>query len=845
MVLYPLAQCRGVLELRRVELIGNLLEDIELPVHLQPVAFADIGDPPVVAESAVQAGSAEPLLHRRQGGVLDGELLVEPLDHVVREMPLVVVNQEILPVEVQRPVLIRRVRGYLGPEGHGACGGVPAIEPEGRTCGPDGPQQGPQVRLAVLPVLAEVKVVGVHVIGNQLVHAVAVQVHALGIVLHPGQEDRPALLVQIVVFMGEGPFPVICVVGDAEAVVAQKVAEEGGAVVPARPGEEGPEGRGEGASGYVLDPGVDPAAALEEHQDVVSQDAVRVLQAPQHLRGAIGEGKRLRLLGLIGLQAVQGDGDGGVPAGAVRRFQALAGKDRLPDTVDYLIHQGHALGPALLYLRGPVGAADAILILPVAAQNLHVSGQVIRLQIELVDGTEPAHGVREAGGQGVGHPPVDPQQLAVLQVEMLRRVLRGVDDQLGHNAAVRSAVVFQLLCQSGHGLVHVVEAGRFGGRGFGPGEGDGTHQRRQGHGGEEGPAQIDRVLRHAGDPVLELALPRRHGGGGEKGIRRGFPHGDEGEKRPAIGHPLRLPQPPEGPLVTGQLAVRPGGQGRPPDQGVEPVDRQAHGPEQGPEGVQVPGVGLLMSQDVPEAVRALEGGGGQVNGGAEQPEEAGGGEALLHQIDPAGGALHGIGPPGPAELSPEEKIGEDQPAGHDGTAGVPDRGQKVRQGNLPLIGPNAFRRVSHGILVVKSVGAVRRGGADGHRRSVVRSVKIAAVRPPGCYGVRRNVQGLHPVRRGLRRRQQAEARRREVHRHQQPQQHQPPEGVLGPAGEDLPKQPPEGQQRQDQRRGGQQDFLHVSSPPALSRMADSSAMSDSDSRRLSTMALIISPRLPP
>ena len=225
MILNPLAQRRGVLELRRVELIGNLPEDVELPVHLQPVAFADAGDPPVIAKSAVQAGGVEPLLHRRQGGVLDGELLVEPLDHVVREMPLVVVDQKAFPVEVQRSVQIRRVRGYLGPEGHGAAGGVPAVETEIRAHGPDGPQQGPQVRLVVLPVPAEVKVVGVHVIGNQLVHAVAVQVHALGIVLHPGQEDGPALLVQIVIFVGEGPGAVVCVVGDAEAVVSQEIAE--------------------------------------------------------------------------------------------------------------------------------------------------------------------------------------------------------------------------------------------------------------------------------------------------------------------------------------------------------------------------------------------------------------------------------------------------------------------------------------------------------------------------------------------------------------------------------------------------------------------------------------------
>ena len=219
--------------------------------------------------------------------------------------------------------------------------------------------------------------------------------------------------------MGDGPGSVVGVVGDAKAVVAQKVAEQGGAVVPARAGEEGPEGRGEGAPGQVLDPGVDSAAALEEHQSVLTQNVVRVVQAPQHIWGAVGEGKRLRLLGLIGLQAVQGDGDGGVPAGAVRRFQALAGKDRLPDTVDYLIHQGHALGPALLYLRGPVGAADAILILPVAAQNLHVSGQVIRLQIEPVEGTEPAHGLFQIGGQQIDRPPVDPEEFSFFQVKEL------------------------------------------------------------------------------------------------------------------------------------------------------------------------------------------------------------------------------------------------------------------------------------------------------------------------------------------------------------------------------------------------------------------------------------------
>ena len=59
------------------------------------------------------------------------------------------------------------------------------------------------------------------------------------------------------------------------------------------------------------------------------------------------------------------------------------------------------------------------------------------------------------------------------------------------------------------------------------------------------------------------------------------------------------------------------------------------------------------------------------------------------------------------------------------------------------------------------------------------------------------------------------------------------------------KSQPQQQDRQDQHGRCQQDLFHVLSPPAFSKMADSSAMSASVSWRLSTMALIIRPRLPP
>ena len=92
--------------------------------------------------------------------------------------------------------------------------------------------------------------------------------------------------------------------------------------------------------------------------------------------------------------------------------------------------------------------------------------------------------------------------------------------------------------------------------------------------------------------------------------------------------------------------------------------------------------------------------------------------------------------------------------------------------------------------------------------------------------------------------QDAEIRRRELDREQQPQQHEPPQGVLHPPGDFLMEEPPHHQQGQNQGGGRQQDFLHFP-PPAFSRIADSSAISASLSPRLSAMALIMSPKLPP
>ena len=116
-----------------------------------------------------------------------------------------------------------------------------------------------------------------------------------------------------------------------------------------------------------------------------------------------------------------------------------------------------------------------------------------------------------------------------------------------------------------------------------PGEGGGTEDGHRAEHGEDRHGRRTAAGGDAADALPELALPRRHGGGGEHGVRAA--HGDQGEQGLAVGDALPLPQAAEGALVTGQLAVAAGGVGGDPDQGIEPVDREAEAADQAPEGV--------------------------------------------------------------------------------------------------------------------------------------------------------------------------------------------------------------------------------------------------------------------
>ena len=190
----------------------------------------------------------------------------------------------------------------------------------------------------------------------------------------------------------------------------------------------------------------------------------------------------------------------------------------------------------------------------------------------------------------------------LLEIDVLRPLIEGgqklvVDIQSHH--VVHGIVVEELFIEIGQ-LVAGEGADLLR---LGPGEGDGADPGDQSQGQEQRRRPGLTPLGDAGDPVLQLPLARRHGGGGQQRGAGPLPHRDQGQQRPAVGDALVLSQGPDGGLVAGQLPVGLGDGGGRPHQGVEPVHRQAHAPQKGPQGVPVPGVGGLMGQHVPQPLR--------------------------------------------------------------------------------------------------------------------------------------------------------------------------------------------------------------------------------------------------
>ena len=235
-----------------------------------------------------------------------------------------------------------------------------------------------------------------------------------------------------------------------------------------------------------------------------------------------------------------------------------------------------------------------------------------------------------------------------------------------------------------------------------PGEGYRAHNRRCRQSGQEGGALHFAALRNAGNPLLQPPLVGGHGGRRQQRVPGASLHGNQPQQGPPVRDPLLLPQRAQGQLVTGELAVLLGRPGRQPYQGVEPVYGQTYAPEQGPQGVPLPCVGLLVGQHVAQTLLILQGGGSQVDGGPEQPEEARGHQSLLHQIRRAPAALQLQGEPPAPQHPPEPQVGHDQPQGHAPHAAVPDGPEDSPQIDLPPV----FGLAGHLVFIGDGAGIV-------------------------------------------------------------------------------------------------------------------------------------------
>ena len=331
-----------------------------------------------------------------------------------------------------------------------------------------------------------------------------------------------------------------------------------------------------------------------------------------------------------------------------------------------------------------------------------------------------------------------------------------------------------------------------------------------------------------------------------RAIRRARRH--QRQKGPAVVQALCLPQPPYGPSVTGQLAV-PAAEGRrQPDHGVKPIDRQAEGPRKGPDVVPVAVVGVLVGQDVPRTGR-LQGRPVEVDGRAQQPKEARGGQLLycIYPQPPLSGSRRQVQRPAQtAQPQGEEQVAHPQGRGHQNRPRQPD---PDRQPGRRDPGGFSARRGLFGGRLRDVLGPLSKGGAVpvGRRQSAggPRRGPIQVRQGPEDSG---GAGDLRPVQQDLpqirRRPRHAHRRGKEASGNQQAGRHQQPQGVLQPRRDPPPQQAAQQNDHQDQHPGGQKALHHASSPLARSNMALSAWRSSSVRPRPSAMVFTSSPTLP-
>ena len=312
-----------------------------------------------------------------------------------------------------------------------------------------------------------------------------------------------------------------------------------------------------------------------------------------------------------------------------------------------------------------------------------------------------------------------------------------------------------------------------------------------------------------------------HGGGGQQRGARCAP-GNQLHQAAAVVPPPGFFHGQGDRLVTGQLTVPLGDRRRPPDQRVEPVRRQHKAAQRAPDMVPVAVMGGFVGQHKLQPVGALQRRRIQIDGRMKQPVQAGTGQVLA-EVDrpPAGGRRVDFQQTaGPAQPQRKPQVGPDQRPAGEQRARRPDDRQQRRRIQRP------FRVLWGGCSGIRTAAGKTRLGAAGFGRlgrGGIGFVLHDRIHRGGqCFAplrlCRSHQTDLRGVRQGV---QHAGPALGQADRQQQPQQHQPPQGVLHPAADPPGQQRPRRQHRQNQQAGGDEQFhlvpLFLSATPQPSR----------------------------
>ena len=216
-------------------------------------------------------------------------------------------------------------------------------------------------------------------------------------------------------------------------------------------------------------------------------------------------------------------------------------------------------------------------------------------------------------------------------------------------------------------------------------------------------------------------------------------------------------------------------------------------------------VGQLVLQHMGADLGALRRLRGQIDGGPEASEDAGGGHRLGHiHGKQAGGNIQHI-PPFP-KLKGQMDIAGDDDGGHHCHAAEPDAKKE-------LIQIQSLGLPDHGVgFLFDGVG----GDGPGLGGVLCRDLpvgfvigRLVAVFGGGCVDLPHGGGDVHLPGHGA----GAEIAGEELDGHQQPDQHHRPQGVLEPQADPAPEQKPPQKHRADQHRRGDDPLIHHGDAP--------------------------------